>query len=229
MFSYINATDGQVSRYNAMLTWLPMDNTVGDPIDSSGYGVGYTRAGSPTQGVAGKFGKAFTFDGVDDTCTAANANLVNSFDSATAVSIAFWASAVDFYNTDCAVSIADVGTTNALSIYPYFDPGGMNPADQVRVWYNNEYIMTIAAPHLADGSYNHFCYIQRDATTHEMYVNNVLVGTSAISKTMVTTIDRVCIGTYDLTTEFFTGNLDNVKIWNRGIEVQELREEFLRG
>lgn len=217
----------QGSRYVDLELWLPFDETSGAQKDLSGNSYPTTISGA-TQGFAGKFGLACDFDGVNDTIAIDDAAILATFASSTVHTISFWA-AQDAYNpNDAAVSINEDNTNNALAIYPYFE--GAMAVQEFRVWYNGQYIFQVANSLTADGTYHHFCYVQRSATDHEFYIDGVSVATDATSKTIDANITEVIVGAYDLTTnEPFDGQVDNVKLWSRDLTDVEILDDFNLG
>lgn len=218
-------TGGIGSRHSGLDLWLPFDEASGTQNDLSGNSFSTSIVGA-TQGVsAGNLGLACNFDGVNDYISATDASLLSSYAGNTVATISFWAAASAYTAGACAFSISEDNTNDSLAIYPYF-AGGMG-AQQIRVWYNGQYTMQFANTLVADGAYHHFCYVQRSTTVHELYIDGVLVGTSAVSKTISSDIDAIVVGNYDVSSnEPYVGEITNVKLSSRGWSTQEITRDF---
>jgi len=203
----------QTALYDESLQgyWL-LDESSGNALDSSGNGYDMIVTGA-TQGAAGHINTAYDFDGVNDDASVNAAALNSTFSGTSVITIAFWASSAAYNALDAAFAIGNDNTDDVLAIYPYF-AGGMG-AEQINVWYDGEFIFAVANTLLADGTLNHFCYVQRSATDHELYINGVSVATDATSKAISAAMDNVTIGAYDPTNnEPFDGIIDQVRLYN---------------
>ena len=213
------------SRVNGLQGYLPLDDTSGAPKDLSGNNVPWVNSGA-TQGVlAGDLGLAVSTDGVNDTINTTDATILAKFANGTIRSVSGWFAAGDYNANDCAFGMGENNTNDVFGIYPYFD-GGMG-ADQIRIWFNGEYIFQQSSALLADGSLNHICVVSRSATEHELYINGFSVGTDSTNKTMTADIDYICVGAYDIeTNEAFEGDSTIIKLWDVGLTSAEVLEDF---
>jgi len=213
------------SRYNGLEVWLPFDGASGAPKELSGNRRSFVVTGA-TQGVSAlDLGLAIDFDGVDDHVTSTEAALLSIFDGSVNHTISLWA-ASDAYRIDhAAFGIGASDSGDNLAIYPYYDAG--MGATQVWVWYDGGYIFQVDSTLLADGTFNHFCLVQRTATSHELYINGVSVGTDSTNKAIAASVAQQTWGAYDdFTNEEFEGQVTIPKLAKRDWTDAEVLQDF---
>ena len=203
-------------RSNLLLRWR-FDETSGDALDSSVNSFNGTVTGV-TQGVAGHLGLAYSFDGTDNNVTNTAVGLTTPLEGITAFTICFWAKTGAFALNDCAAGFGLDGADDAICLYPFNTSGGNGFA----VWYDGEFIFTASGSAPANDTYSHFCYRQNGATTHEIFINGISVGTDATSKTSPAVVDGVSVGNYTGNGEFFDGEIDDVRLYTRSLTDEQI-------
>jgi hypothetical protein len=65
-----------------------------------------------------------------------------------------------------------------------------------------------------------------DGTTLRLYVNGSLVGSRAVASALVTSTGALRIGGNSVWGEFFTGRIDEVRLYNRALSVAEIQADM---
>ncbi len=65
-----------------------------------------------------------------------------------------------------------------------------------------------------------------DGTTERLYVNNVQVATAALGGTADLTLGGVHIGTWDGSSEYFSGTIDDVALWGKALSAAQIGAHF---
>jgi len=199
------------------LHWAFEETSGTTTVDFSPNGYNGTNNGASIN-QPGQIGTAYTFNGTNSYVTTSDASFMTDLTSINTFTISFWASDVSFSAYDAAISFGENNDNDAVAIYPYNTIGGGG----MSVWYDGTDIISGAGSHLADGSFNHFVYRQNGATTHEVFVNGVSVGTSATSKTTAATMEAFEVGRYVGNAEWYSGSVDDVRLYLRALSDDEI-------
>lgn len=185
------------------------NNGVGD----NGSGVNCT--------VPGKYGTACELDGVDDYI---NAPIPSVLSGASAFSVSFWAkqSAYSWVQPALALRTSSTGDANNLFIlYPY----DMVDGNGSRIWFNGGNIIDINGTSIPSNQWNHFVYVQRSASDGELFVNGTSVAVNSIPKTLPA-VANLTIGSWDGTSQFYNGQLDEIRLYNRALSSSEILDLY---
>lgn len=201
------------------LAWWRFDDGSGSTaVDSSGRGHDLTLSNMPTR-IAGRIGGGLNFAAASsekgETSAAA---LLAALQGLSTLTIAFWARAAAYEADKGAIAIrngVDYGTM--LLILPYDLDG--TPAPRSRVFYAGTSIIPAGAAAPLD-TWNHFAFVQRSSTDHELFINNVSVGKSSTEKSLPAAISAVSIASDGEL--FFNGDKDEVFIFDRALTALEL-------
>lgn len=208
-------------HHKQLLHWRFDRTDAGVAKDSSGNGYDGTNNGA-TIDQPGKIKRAYSFGG-SDSVDAAQAGLLSALAGSSNFAMSIWAAGNSFESYDAALSIADTGTNEAVTIFPFHNPGGMGGDDGVLVWFNNEEIIVYEGGSLPDanGVFNQYGFQSNSATDHDLIINGVIVASSTANKTIDADIDIVTAGSYDSAAEFITADLDDARIWDRNLTQAE--------
>lgn len=159
--------------------------------------------------VDGKIGRGLSFDGIDDYI---NFNDI-AFKSGDEFTWSFWEKPFPNLNN------ADVIFSNDISGYSlnHFE-------EKIRIWAgsNDRIINNINTP---TGVWTHYAFV-RDSTHITLYVNGVYQ-TSSTNIDWPFTINR--IGGHYLYNAYYYGLIDEVKIWYRALNPEEVLQEYRIG
>jgi hypothetical protein len=189
-------------------------STVGD--SSGGGNVGTINGATWT--VAGKYGKALTFNGTSNWVTVPDAS---SLDLTTGMTIEAWVNptAVSGYQ-ETLVKEATGDITYAL----YANNG--TPAVPGAV------VSVGAAQRTAPGTTaivaNTWTHVAAtyDGSTVRMFVNGVQTGTASISGSLNVTTGPLRIGGNAVWGEYFSGRIDEVRVYNRALTAAEIQTDM---
>jgi fibronectin type 3 domain-containing protein len=180
-------------------------------LDSSGSGNTGTING-PTRTASGKFGRAVTFDGINDLVTIADAA---SLDLTTGMTIEawVWSSLGTNWRT---VLIKERPGGLAYALYAATDTGrpgafvDTNAESDARGTAN---LQLQVWTHLT-GTY--------DGTTLRFYVNGALISSRAVTGALRVTTGALQLGGNTIWSEWFKGRIDEVRIYNRALSAAEI-------
>jgi hypothetical protein len=165
--------------------------------------------------VSGKFGTALSFDGVDDWVTV---NDSSSLDLKTGMTIEAWVKPTSLTGWR---SVLMKENTNGLSYALYANDNDPKPAAYVRV--EGEPLSDAAGGQamLAANAWTHLTATY-DGANLRIYVNGVEAGITPVTGSMVTSTLPLRIGGNGAWGEFFSGVIDEVRIYNRALSPGEI-------
>ena len=189
-------------------------STVGD---SSGSGNVGTISGA-TWTVAGKYGKALTFNGTSNWVTVPDAN---SLDLTTAMTIEAWVNPTAVSGYQEAVLKEATGDL-AYALYanngtPAVPGGVMSSGAAQRTAPGTSAIAVNVWTHIATTF---------DGVTLRMFVNGVQTGTASLSGSINVTTGPLRIGGNTIWGEYFSGSIDDVRIYNRALTAAEIAADM---
>ncbi len=182
--------------------------------------------------VAGKYGNALSFDGVDDYVDAGDSDsltLVSSF------TIEAW---VYPLSNNALMSVVDKGGTNGNREYRIrlFDNNGVVDPNHIQIligdssgawgliWYPQVNISINKWTHLV---------VRWDGNIVELYINGEKVTNTTYTGTTANGANSVLIGANrdnsDNIAYFFNGTIDEVKIYNRALSSEEIYADYVNG
>ena len=182
--------------------------------DSSGNAL--TGAISGATWAAGRTGNALSFDGVNDWVTVNDANVLD----VTRVTLSAWVRPT--VNTPWTTVIMKE-VAGGLSYALYANDDASRPAGFVlisgldRVATGTAVVPTNAWTHLA------YTY---DGANMRMYVNGTLVRTVARTGNITTSTSPLRIGGNSAWGEYFTGLIDDVRVYNRALSLAEVQADM---
>jgi len=200
---------------NGLVGYWKMDETATPSVDSSGNGNSGTWNGN-TAGTTGKYGNGTTYDGTGDNITVSGDSIRTTGNT----TISLW------------VKSTSADTNRGLF---YKDNGGGTGGWGMRVMYSNSYIYASAvytAPSvdslstdavvITSGQWNHVTAVWKDGQYIQLFINGVESSkVSTTGTTLRTSNQNHSIGGR-LASEYFTGQLDDVRIYNRAFSPAEV-------
>lgn len=211
---------------NNIISYWKLDDLAGNAIDSASANDG-TVFGA-TQGVAGKIGTAYSFDGLNDYVNIDP--LVAGVATNTIGAWSIWAKP-SLGSVDRIFSIADT-SANEFVILSMNATGTIS--GQLRTVVENKWAFTTDNIVLTDGVFSHIV-LNMDGVEPNLYVDNVDVPiTFAIStdKTAwivdLTGADNARMATFRRNgladADFYDGVLDEIGVWSRNLTISEIAE-----
>jgi len=184
--------------------------------DASGSGHHGTIHGAAR--APGRFGRALSFDGVNDVVTVADAATLDS----PHVTVSAWVfpTALSGWRT-AVMKEAPAGMVYSL----YAHDNAPSPAMTVGM-SGVDHSASGVAP-LPLNTWSHLAATYNGATVR-LFVNGTLVMTSAIRGTLPASANPLRIGGNALWGEYFSGTIDEVRVYNRALSAAEISGDMSR-
>ena len=182
--------------------------------DVSGNGNAGTLAGGTAWTTGGRFGKALSFDGVNDLVSVADAA---TLDLTTGMTVEAWVNPVALSGWR-TVAFKAVPGGLAYALYAHDD--APRPAGTINTGGSDASAIGTAALPLS--TWTHLAMTFGSGTLR-LYVNGVLVGTQAVAGALRTSANVLTIGGNGVWPEWFGGLIDEVRIYNRALTQAEIQ------
>ncbi len=191
------------------------EETGGTATDVSGNG--HTGTVNGPARVAGRYGQGLSFDGVNDLMTVADSALL---DLTTGMTLSAWVrpTTTSGWRT---VLLKEAPGTLAYSLYSSGD--GVRPSGYVRVGGNDSAAIGPTALSTTAWSYLAVTY---DGVTIRLYLNGTQVATQARTGAITTSANPLQIGGNNVWSEWFSGLIDEVRVYNRALTVAEITTDM---
>ncbi|GFE60846.1 hypothetical protein AOG2_14330 [Geobacter sp. AOG2] len=186
--------------------------------DASGNGLNGTISGASW--VAGKDGNALSFNGVNNLVTVPASNLL---DLTTGMTLEGWVYPTNSSGKWGCVLMKETSNFYAYGLY-------VSPANRPTVFMvinGSEHGFEVPTI-LTTNTWSHLAATY-DGTTLSVYVNGILKGSENISTIIPASSGALRIGGNSIwATEYFTGIIDNVRIFNRALTGTEIQTDMNR-
>jgi glucose/arabinose dehydrogenase/PKD repeat protein len=184
--------------------------------DISGRGHTGTISGA-TWSAAGKNGGALSFDGVNDWVTVAD---TAALDLSTAMTLEAW---VRPTSTNRWRTVALKEQTGNLVYALYGNNSGQRAS--ANLWLGSSEKEARSAGQLAANAWTHLAATY-DGAAIRVYVNGALSGTTAATGAMAASTGPFRIGGNAIWDEFFAGQLDDLRLYNRALSATEVQTDM---
>src|SRR5439155_20698894 len=166
----------------------------------------------------GKYGKALSFDGASSWVTVANSP---SLQLTNRMTLEAWVNP-DTLNGAWRCVIIKQQTGAGVDYSLYADTDQHAPATQLYTTGENDDYGTAVLPT------NNWTYLAAtwDGTTLRLYVNGTLASSLAVSGTLLSSTGVLRIGGNSVWGEFFSGMIDEVRIYNRALSQTEIQTDM---
>ena len=204
------ATAGLVAAY-------AFDEGTGTAVaDASGNGLNGTISGASW--VTGKNGNALSFNGVNNLVTVPASNLLNL---TTGMTLEGWVYPTNSSSKWGCVLMKETSGFYAYALY-------VSPANRPTVFIvinGSEHGFEVPTT-LATNTWSHLAATY-DGTTLNVYVNGVLAGSESLATTIPVSSGALRIGGNSIwATEYFTGIIDNIRIFDRALTNDEIQGDM---
>ena len=188
---------------------------------STGDATGKSHTGSvsgATWITAGMYGKALSFDGVNDWVTVADAN---DLDLTNGMTLEAWVRPAAL--TGWKTVVMKEGTTTTLAYSLYANHSNPRPAITVRI--SNVDRSAVGTSAVPLNTWTHLAATY-DGATLRLYVNGVLAGSRGQTGNILTSSRALRIGGNAVWGEYFKGVIDDVRIYNRALSATEIQADM---
>lgn len=204
----VDPTEGLVLRFD-------FDEASGDAVDSSA--VGHIGAISGAVRVAGVRGGALQFDGTNDWVTVADAP---SLDLSTGMTLEAW---VKPSVLSAWMTVMLKESLGGLAYGLYANDDAARPAGYLNAGAGDQALAS--PPQLPAGEWKHVA-LTYDGTTMRLYVDGVEIAARAQTGGIIATDGALRIGGNASWGEFFTGVIDEVRVYNRALSAAEIARDM---
>jgi chitodextrinase len=168
--------------------------------------------------VPGKFGKALSFDGYTDSVNIADSA---SLHLTSGMTLEAWVNPnVALGSTWRTVIFKEQPKATSYSLYA----GNGNGRPTGQAYTTGEY-NAAGASSLPLNTWSHLA-VTYDGTTLRLYVNGTLVTSTAVSGNITTTNGLLRLGGNSIWSEWFSGVMDEVRIYNRALSSTEIQTDM---
>ena len=169
-------------------------------------------------------GGSIVFDGTNDRVDVENSNVLNPLGNFT---IGCWVNPTNIPNVYLGIIDKYNGTFNYGYILDMPNGGGGMISSSFRFvnCVQSGYKEVIAGVQFTTGSWNHL-YGVYDGTNINIYVNGTLQGTASCSGTNVTESTSLKIGGDGVSTNYMTGRIASVQLYNRALTADEILQNY---
>jgi fibronectin type 3 domain-containing protein len=186
--------------------------------DQSGNGNGATLANT-TWSSSGKFGKALSFNGTNAWATV---NSSNSLALTTGMTVEAWVNPTTLGNAYRTVVFREQTGNEVYSLYGNRSGSPQAPVGEV---YVNGYKDASASTGLATGTWTHLAETY-DGASVRLYVNGSLISTTAAPGSLASSNSPLRIGGNGIWGEYFSGLIDEVRVYNRALSAAEIQQDM---
>ncbi|HEX5988995.1 MAG TPA: LamG-like jellyroll fold domain-containing protein [Solirubrobacterales bacterium] len=169
----------------------------------------------PTSTASGKFGRALSFDGTNDRVDVPDSN---SLDLTTGMTLEAWVKPT----TNVGWRTAILKERGSDLLYALYASNGSKPRTESFTGVENTAAGTTALPLNA---WSHIASTY-DGTNLRFYINGTLNATKVTSGAMPNTANPLRIGGNAVWGEYFSGLIDEVRIYNRALNETELKADM---
>jgi hypothetical protein len=188
-------------------------------LDASGRNNVGTLAGGARRSVQGRHGGAITFDGVDDMVNVADSA---SLDLTTGMTIEAWVRPTALSGWRTVIMKENPG---GLAYVLYGHDNAPKPSTYVRIAGRSSSNGTGGSAALPLNTWTHLAATY-DGAAVRLYVNGVEAGNAPVSGSLVTSTLPLRIGGNAVWGEFFSGLIDEVRIYNRALTAVQIRADM---
>ena len=229
---YVRATGSAPSDISDLFEWevlnLHMDESAwagaaGEVVDNSGMGNSGTANGNAAISASGKVGSCGNFDGSGDHVNLSYSNVILTTQDFTVT--AWFKTNLNhpaYGNEGRIVNLHRALPSTALALYV--------EQDQIALLYHtgSAHVFRKSTQNYYDNQW-HFLAVTHDesGTEYNMYYDGVELGPYSDSFVSPLSSYDAQIGSYDVSTRFFNGSIDEVRIYNVALSVEEIYQHYL--
>ena len=188
--------------------------------DQSGTGNGATLGG-PTWTTSGRYGAALSFDGVNDLVTAPDST---SLDLTTGMTLEAWLRPTALGGKWRSAVMKERPSSMSYGLYSGATNGTKVPAGEIFV---NTYHTTAATSSLVINTWTHVA-VTFNGSALVLFVNGTQASQLLVSGSILASTGALRIGGNTIWGEWFEGQIDEVRVYNRALSASEIQADMNR-
>jgi hypothetical protein len=185
-------------------------------IDASGFGNHGTISGTPRVATT-HFGKSLQFNGWNNWVTVSGSA---SLDLTTGMTLEAWVYPTNTLSSWITALLKE--QTGGLAYALYANSSVNTPSEAVTIGGSEKELSV--GPHLPLNAWTHLAATY-DGATQKLYVNGALVGNRSQTGAITLSNGALRIGGNSVWGEYFTGYIDEVRVYNRALTQAEIAED----
>ena len=183
--------------------------------DHSGYGHNGVNNGATW--IAGRFGHAMSFDGNNDVIDVVSTPTLE-FQASTTGTLSAWVKSSDFDHNGMIIRKRNGGV--GYQIYFY------GPDNVIKFHFGSQSTLTAPLSSVVNGEWHHLVGVA-DGAFHRIYVDGIEVASTASTFAAGdSSAYDVHLGAISVSSYQFNGQIDNIRIYNRGFTPGEVRQLY---
>jgi hypothetical protein len=211
------------------------DAVIADSSGSGNHGAAKDADATNTiQYTYGRLGQAIKFDGTNDYVSIPHSASLNFTSAASTYSISAW---INTSSTTARLPVVSKGRPSGLIDVSYVfstNSGGTGVMEFFRYNQSGDLANTFTgSTRVTDGNWHHVVFTNTSASNHSIYVDGRLDANSTTNWTFsASNSEAVEIGRYknaSFSTVNFPGLIDEVAIWSRALNADEVKQLYRRG
>ncbi|HSC92403.1 MAG TPA: LamG-like jellyroll fold domain-containing protein [Gaiellaceae bacterium] len=188
--------------------------------DATGKGHTGTING-PTWVTTGRYGNALSFDGVNDIVTVADAN---DLDLTTGMTLEAWVNPAALGNSWRTVLMKEQTGDMTYDLYAH-GGGGASKVPTGEAFVAGSPLSALGTSALALNTWTHLA-LTFDGSALRLYVNGAAAATALRGGAMATSTGALRIGGNTIWSEWFSGRIDEVRVYNRALTQTEIQADM---
>jgi hypothetical protein len=170
-----------------------------------------------TRTSAGRFGRALSFDGINDRV---NINDSNSLDLTNGMTLEAWVRPTALSSWQTVILKERPGNL----VYSLYANTNTN-RPSIEIATSSAYSIQTGSSQLAINTWTHLAATY-DGATLRIYVNGIQTGSKAVTGNMLTSTGALRIGGNAVWGEWFAGLIDEVRIYNRALSQAQIQSDM---
>ncbi len=202
-----------LSNAQTLVAYYPFNGSANDVSGNNNHGTVY--GATLTTDRSGNVNNAYFFNGINDVITIPHNTILNASNE---LSFSVWVKP-DAFPVGSVMIVGKSNYSNATNYLVRITSNGY-----IQFEYKN-FANTTDNP-LILNQWNHIAVVSDAANAKKVYVNGVLASHTTATSPYGLVDDPVTIGAANYGAEYFTGSIDELKIYNKALSQEEIKNEY---
>jgi len=196
-----------------LVAYYPFNGNANDVSGNNNHGT--VSGATLTTDRSGNVNKAYSFDGNNDVITIPQNTILNASDE---LSFSVWVKP-DAFPSGSVMIVGKSNYANATNYLVRIKPNGY-----IQFEYKN-FANTTDNP-LILNQWNHIAVVSDAANAKKVYINGALASHNTATSPYGLVTDPVTIGAANYGAEYFKGSMDELKMFNKALTIEEIKNEY---